>query len=505
MSAHAPLLGDEEFVDSEFVFNVFGSTTTRDSGSSQNIKTTSRTSFQLRDEELNGFKGNVLEVVDNDLSKKLVSTPIVQHVEPKLTTPSSYWTTWTEDGVGLLIAVILFCMIAGISHTGYDILKDYQTGSSWPLGGTILGLGMVITAHTILHKPMIIESYCCILLIAVAARSIGNYKVMTDSGLGASLWAILIGICIRSSGIVLNKGAFSGEFFVKVGVTLMAMDFSSVVSIGVPGLLVSWLDTILILGIGTWFCSYIMSFSLQDSIVVAGATSICGSSAATALSSSIHPKGYKDETAKTIIAIMGVLNAPLMPLLPLGKTAFHMNPSVIGAWIGGSIDSTGQVTASAEIGGKQVLRAAVVIKMAQNILIGPLCLFFTTYFHKAFSPSILVEKFPLFVIGFLSTSLVVSCVLSSEDASDNVKEYLVSNSWGVSEFITLIGFATIGLEIDVRVFFTASSSYRSILSAYLFIQGLDLLTTFGWSYLAFHDRQLHDDDYVDSESNNPTW
>jgi uncharacterized membrane protein YadS len=59
-----------------------------------------------------------------------------------------------------------------------------------------------------------------------------------------------------------------------------------------------------------------------------------------------------------------------MPLMPLVKTLGHVNPIVVGAWIGGSIDSTGQVTASAQMGGNTVLKTAIIIKMAQNILIG---------------------------------------------------------------------------------------------------------------------------------------
>ena len=64
-------------------------------------------------------------------------------------------------------------------------------------------------------------------------------------GLSASLWCVLIGIFIRSCGFTLSKGVFSGEFFVKIGVCLMNMDFVSIVAIGAPGLVVAWLDTLL--------------------------------------------------------------------------------------------------------------------------------------------------------------------------------------------------------------------------------------------------------------------
>ena len=195
----------------------------------------------------------------------------------------------------------------------------------------------------------------------------------------------------------------------------MNMDFVSVVSIGAPGLVVAWLDTLLVLGTGVYLLTTLYKFDVKDSIVVAGATCICGSSAATALSSSIHAPKYEDQTCKAIIAIMGVFNAPLMPLMPLAKTVFDANAAVVGAWIGGSIDSTGQVVAAAEMGGADVLKTAVIIKMAQNILIGPLCLFFTGYFQKSFEPRILVTRFPLFVVGFFLTSTITTVILHNPD------------------------------------------------------------------------------------------
>lgn len=278
-----------------------------------------------------------------------------------------------EDAVGLLIALVLFFGTLIISRIGYDLSTDYSTSSQWPLGGILVSLLVIGTAQYCLRKPFDgYQGYCAAILIAVVSRSIGNYPVLSHAGLSASLWAILIGTCIRSCGVVFGfgKALFNGEFFVKIGVTLLAMDFTSIATIGLRGLAVAWVDTILVLMVGIFIASNLMGLERKDAIVVTGATSICGTSAAKALSSSIHGSQYVDDVCKTIIAIMSVANAPLMPILPIFKTVIGLNSAVVGAWIGGSIDSTGQVTASAQMGGDQVLRTAVIIKMAQNILIG---------------------------------------------------------------------------------------------------------------------------------------
>lgn len=406
---------------------------------------------------------------------------------------------WTEDGIGVALAFILFTITSITAQYGVDISNSYAKDSQWPFGAVFIGLGVTIIAHRVLGKPCNIEAYCVVMVIAVVARAIGYYKDLANSGLSASLWAILIGILCRYLGLNLkDKGIFSGEFFVKIGVTLLAMDFTSIVTIGLPGLGVAWADTLIVLTIGIFIAVKISGFDLKDAIVIAGATSICGSSAATALSSSIHEKNYKDETARTIIAIMGVFNSPLMPLMPLLKTIGHINPVVIGGWIGGSIDSTGQVTASAQMGGDKVLKSAIIVKMAQNILIGPLCLLFTAYFQGSFQPNILISKFPLFVIGFLITSTITTIILNTsttEYISYDLKDLIINNTWCVSEWLTLIGFAVIGLEIDIKSFFSKRNiAQQRILSVYLIIQCIDICTTFGWSYLMFYNKHINDDD-----------
>ena len=204
----------------------------------------------------------------------------------------------------------------------------------------------------------------------------------------------------------------------------------------------------------------------------------------------------EDHVCSTIIALMGLLNTPIMPLLPMVRDLLHVNPVVVGAWIGGSIDSTGQVIASASLGGDAVLEPATVIKMTQNVLIGPVVLLLTIYFQKTFRPSILLEKFPLFVVGFFVTSVVAALLRLVGGLDSEAVDLVRDNAWFVSEWVNLIGFARIGLQIDISNFLKNSKNH-SILGLYLMIQSLDLLTTFGWSYLMFRNASYDEDDDID--------
>src|SRR5690606_36948583 len=79
------------------------------------------------------------------------------------------------------------------------------------------------------------------------------------------------------------------------------------------------------------------------------------------------------------IAVMSLFTVPLIPTLPLLfekclGPALDLNDSVGGAWIGGSVDTTGAVVASADIIGEEAKSAAATVKMLQNCIIGPVCL-----------------------------------------------------------------------------------------------------------------------------------
>jgi hypothetical protein len=48
------------------------------------------------------------------------------------------------------------------------------------------------------------------------------------------------------------------------------MDYTSIVSIGLPGLMIAWGDTIIVLVLGVGIMTHLFNFDVKDSIVVAG-------------------------------------------------------------------------------------------------------------------------------------------------------------------------------------------------------------------------------------------
>ena len=102
---------------------------------------------------------------------------------------------------------------------------------------------------------------------------------------------------------------------------------------------------------------------------------------------------------------------------PLGLEG--MDETLAGAWLGGTIDSTGAVAAAGAAVGDRAMEVAATVKMIQNILIGVVAffvaLYWVTYVERdplAPRPGLgeIWRRFPKFILGFVAASLVFSAI-----------------------------------------------------------------------------------------------
>lgn len=126
---------------------------------------------------------------------------------------------------------------------------------------------------------------------------------------------------------------------------------------------------------------------------------------------------------------MGVLTIPSIPIPPLIVNYMKMDPSFAGAWIGGFVDSTGAVIAAASIiketgSNKAAINNASMVKMIQNIMIGPIALLsiFIIHGRKNLKLFVLWERLPKFVLGFLIT-MVMFTIYSDQMKESNQNVY----------------------------------------------------------------------------------
>ena len=199
-----------------------------------------------------------------------------------------------------------------------------------------------------------------------------------------------------------------------------------------------------------------------------------------------------------MIYLMPFLARLIVPLLTDNPAVQN---EIIGAWIGGTIDTTSGVTASSGLfeNNDAVQNTAVIVKATQNVLIGVVAFFIALYLSakgdngKSQRPSIGIvwEKFPKFILGFVVASLVFSLCQSYDvfepykvtETTGAIKLYETDLAKTFSTFFFSLAFVCIGL--DTRLKDIVSKENRNVLYAFLSAQGLNIIVTLAVAYLLF--------------------
>ena len=173
--------------------------------------------------------------------------------------------------------------------------------------------------------------------------------------------------------------------------------------------------------------------------------------------------------------------------MPLIADYFNFPQEVTGAWLGGSIDTTGAVVASGTLVGETALKISTIVKFSQNLLLGVAAFIISLYWTYTKHPmakegrpsgKVIWERFPKFVIGFIAASLLFSFVISPEVAAP-IKNPLknIQGLWFA------LAFTSIGLETRFADLFNKNS--RKPLYAFLAAQFFNILITLLVAWLLF--------------------
>lgn len=329
-------------------------------------------------------------------------------------------------------------------------------------------------------------SFFLIALLAILAQVISTHTSMKALSLETVLFSVIIGLIIGNTVNVPEwlKPGIQSEFYIKIGLVLLGTSilFSNIMKAGALGLIQA-----LAVVITVWYIAYWIARKLkvdqEMSTMLASAVSICGVSAAIATCGAIKGDNKK---LSYVISLVLIVAIPMMILMPYLAKWLGLGQEVAGAWIGGTIDTTGAVVASGTIIGETAQKYAVIIKSAQNVLLGVAAFAISIYWSysgksgAAEKPTVRViwDRFPKFVIGFIAASLVFSFLLTPEtvkQAGDTIKGY--QNIWFSMAFVC------IGIETRFRDIFTSGN--RKPLLAFLSAQFINIIITLVIAYFLF--------------------
>ncbi len=299
------------------------------------------------------------------------------------------------------------------------------------------------------NLPKFFIGFIGLFIVAVIAMLLGNQSTMAYYGLGVEPWAIIAGMIVANTIGTPKwmKPALQTEYFIKTGLVLLGAEilFDKIVAIGTPGIFVAWVVTPIVL-----ICTFIFGQKILKmpsktlNITISSDMSVCGTSAAIAAAAACKAK---KEELTLALGLSMTFTAIMMVAMPALIKAIGMPEVLGGAWIGGTVDSTGAVAAAGALLGQKAMYVAATIKMIQNVLIGVtafgIAVYWCTSVEKtAGRETSLMEiwhRFPKFVIGFLVASIIFSMYSSS--LGPDMGSALVNN--GVIN----------GLEKDVRTWF----------------------------------------------------
>lgn len=401
----------------------------------------------------------------------------------------------TEDWLTVLfgLAIMIFAIIT--PDWIPTMPKSLDSMQAWQ---NIVGLWVVLyiiayTTSRVLGRSVrgILAALAIILAIAIGAQWIASTSVVKDvTGLESVFFAVAIGLLINNT-VGTPKWmspAIQSEFYVKIGLVLLGTTviFGEIMQAGALGLIQA-----LVVVLCVWYFAYWISRKLgvdrEMSTMLASAVSICGVSAAIATCGAIKGDNKK---LSYIISLVLVVAIPMMYFMPYLALWMGLSPEVAGAWLGGTIDTTGAVVASGSVLGEVAEKYSVIVKFSQNVLLGLAALAISIYWsyrgkRRNSKPTVglLWERFPKFVLGFLAASLIFSFVLDIDTAKSVGK--VTKNLQGA---MFAIGFVCIGLETRFKDIF--NSNFKKPLYGFLIAQTFNILLTLGIAYILF--RHVHD-------------
>ena len=215
-------------------------------------------------------------------------------------------------------------------------------------------------------------------------------------------------------------GAVRTEYYIKTGLVIMGATilFGGILRAGIFGIVQAFLVIVVIWSACFWIAK---RFRVDDEFaaILSTAVSICGVSAAIAACGAIQGDRRKLSYVTSLVLIVA---APMMILMPWAVRAFDIPELVGGAWVGGTIDTSGAVVAAGELISEPAMNAAVIVKFSQNAMLGLAAFALSVWWtiregaDTGVRPSarIIWDRFPKFVLGFLLASVVFSFVLSGE-------------------------------------------------------------------------------------------
>jgi uncharacterized integral membrane protein (TIGR00698 family) len=415
---------------------------------------------------------------------------------------SQLWTTedWWANWLGLGIVVVAFLFFAQGGSIGWIAVIPARWSTFDQLSADLSAnfpryiaqfvLWVVVFSIAIrafgLKLKEFLPAFVFLYALAFPIFVVGQWVQAAEYNLEPPLVALAVGMVLSNFTSIVPRSFDTGfrvEFYIKTGIVLLGATL--------PFTLLIWAGPIAIVQAGivslTTFLTifYVgrrMGLDHRFCAILGAGGSVCGVSAAIAISGAVGAKKEQTSITITIVIIWAIL---MIFFLPLASRALGLPAGVAGAWIGTSefADAAGLAAATAygnlaetldTLSGtadQSVFAFTLVKVVGRDIWIGiwavALALIATTYWERSASGDSrkpqLAEvwwRFPKFVIGFLVASLFVTLITSGytlEEFEREVGGTLIAPIRNMRSWAFIFCFLSIGLTTRFRELTSAGS------------------------------------------------
>jgi uncharacterized membrane protein YadS len=359
----------------------------------------------------------------------------------KLWKTEDWWSVWFGLGI-VVLALAAFWSGASIKGWAVTPAKWNELGVATAdlaknAGGyltiflmfaAVFGVSMAIMGVKLTQFiPGFVTLFLGSLLIFIAS----GWKVMEDLNVEAPLLALLVGLVISNLMRMPEwiKSALRTEYYIKVGIVLLGatLPLTLIFSAGPIAFLQATLVSVF-----TWLTIFLAATKIfklepQFGATLGAAGAVCGVSASIAVGGAVRARKDHISIAIAVVTVWAIVMILVLTVVLKKLVPGTIAPGVAGAWVGTSefADAAGfaVVAELATRFGDSPINAFTLMKViGRDIWIGIWCLILAVVSvvfwekkdasQKAVSAGIVWERFPKFVIGFLTASVVMSMVAS---------------------------------------------------------------------------------------------
>jgi uncharacterized integral membrane protein (TIGR00698 family) len=398
-----------------------------------------------------------------------------------------WWAVWL--GLALVLsAYFLFASGSGLpkwiavtpakwSHWP-QVLQDYKRNwlryvAQFALWSALFSLALAALGQRLRD---FIPAFVFIYIASMLIFTLGQWSEATHYNLEPPLVALALGLAISNlAGLpAWAEAGFRVEFYIKIGIVLLGatLPFTLIVWAGPVAILQASIVS-LITFLTIYWVGRRLGLEQKLAAVLGVGGSVCGVSAAIAVSGAV---GARKQDAPTAISIVVLWAIVMIFVLPFAARLLHLPAGVGGAWIGTSEFADAAGLAAAEAYGRmagvasgisgtadQATFAFTLMKVVgRDVWIGiwafVLALIATTYWERdttgARPPAAQIWwRFPKFVLGFLAASLLITALTrdySLSDYSQHVVPNLVGPLKNLRTWAFIFCFLSIGLTTRFR-------------------------------------------------------